>query len=301
MKKHDFSGVGVAIVTPFDENEAVDFAALAQIVERIITGGADYIVALGTTSESPTLTADEKKEVAKFIKEKTAGRIPLIIGIGGNCTREVIRTLRSDIADGYDAVLSVCPYYNKPNQEGLYRHFKALSEASPLPIVLYNIQGRTGVNMLPETVARLASECENIIGIKEASGNIEQMARVHELAPEVFALISGDDGLTVDAMRRGGVGVISVLAQLYPAATVAVVRAAAEGRFDEADSLLAPLAGITAELFEEGNPVGIKTALSVKGICGRTVRLPLVAGSEALAEKMKRSIAEYENGADCRL
>lgn len=297
MKRHDFSGVGVAIVTPFDENEAVDFAALAQIVERIIAGGADYIVALGTTSESPTLTADERRAVAKFIKERTAGRVPLMIGIGGNCTREVVATLKSGIADGYDAVLSVCPYYNKPNQEGLYRHFKALAEASPLPIVLYNIQGRTGVNMLPETVARLAKECGNIIGIKEASGNIDQMARVHELAPEGFALICGDDGLTVDAMRRGGTGVISVLAQLYPAEVAAVVRAAADGRFDEADALLAPLGEITSELFEEGNPVGIKTALSIKGVCRPVMRLPLVEGSAALAEKMKRSIAEYENRA----
>lgn len=297
MKKHDFSGVGVAIVTPFDENEAVDFAALAQIVERIIAGGSDYIVALGTTSESPTLTADERRAVAKFIKERTAGRVPLMIGIGGNCTREVVATLKSGIADGYDAVLSVCPYYNKPNQEGLYRHFKALAEASPLPIVLYNIQGRTGVNMLPETVARLAKECDNIIGIKEASGNIDQMVRVHELAPEGFALICGDDGLTVDAMRRGGVGVISVLAQLYPAEVAAVVRAAADGRFDDADALLAPLGEITSELFEEGNPVGIKTALSIKGVCRPVMRLPLVEGSAALAEKMKRSIAEYENRA----
>lgn len=297
MKRHDFSGVGVAIVTPFDKNEAVDFAALAQIVERIIAGGADYIVALGTTSESPTLTADERRAVAKFIKERTAGRVPLMIGIGGNCTREVVATLKSGIADGYDAVLSVCPYYNKPNQEGLYRHFKALAEASPLPIVLYNIQGRTGVNMLPETVARLAKECGNIIGIKEASGNIDQMARVHELAPEGFALICGDDGLTVDAMRRGGAGVISVLAQLYPAEVAAVVRAAADGRFDEADALLAPLGEITSELFEEGNPVGIKTALSIKGVCRPVMRLPLVEGSAALAEKMKRSIAEYENRA----
>ncbi len=297
MKKHDFSGVGVAIVTPFDKNEAVDFAALARIVERIIAGGADYIVALGTTSESPTLTADERRAVAKFIKERTAGRVPLMIGIGGNCTREVIATLKSGIADGYDAVLSVCPYYNKPNQEGLYRHFKALAEASPLPIVLYNVQGRTGVNMLPETVARLAKECGNIIGIKEASGNIDQMARIRELAPESFALICGDDGLTVDAMRRGGVGVISVLAQLYPAEVAAVVRAAADGRFDEADALLAPLGEITSELFEEGNPVGIKTALSIKGVCRPVMRLPLVEGSAALAEKMKRSIAEYENRA----
>ena len=301
MRKHDFSGVGVALVTPFDERDEVDFAALARIIDRTLEGGADYLVALGTTSESPTLAAGEKQAVARFIREHTAGRVPLMIGIGGNCTRDVAAALQSGLADGYDAVLSVCPYYNKPNQEGLYRHFKAVAEASPLPVVLYNIPGRTGVNMLPQTVVRLATECPNMIGIKEASGDVGQMERICAATPEGFALICGDDGLTVEAMRRGGRGVISVLAQLYPEAVAAVVRAAAAGRFDEADSLLAPLGEITAELFEEGNPAGIKTALSIKGLCRSAVRLPLVNVSGALVRKMERALSEYEKWAARRL
>ena len=294
MKESKFAGVGVALITPFAENGSIDFGALAHVIEHIIAGGIDYIVALGTTSEAPTMTADERVAVARFVKERVAGRVPLVIGIGGNCTRDVAQVLQSGIADGYDAVLSVCPYYNKPNQEGLYRHFKALSAVSPLPIILYNVPGRTGVNILPATVARLAAECPNIIGIKEASGKVEQMREVAERATKGFRLISGDDALTVDAMRAGGIGVISVLAQLYPQQTVAFVRAAAEGRFDEADALFAPLADITAELFEEGNPVGIKTAMAIRGLCGATMRLPLVEGSTALREKMARTMAEYE-------
>ena len=294
MKQSKFAGVGVALITPFAENGSIDFAKLAQIIEYIIANGIDYIVALGTTSEAPTMSADERIAAARFIKERVAGRTPLVIGIGGNCTRDVEQALRSGIAEGYDAVLSVCPYYNKPNQEGLYRHFRAVADASPLPVILYNVPSRTGINILPATVARLAKECPKIIGIKEASGNVEQMRAIRDLAPEQFLLICGDDALTVDAMRLGGVGVISVLAQLYPQQTVAFVREAHEGRFDAADALFAPLATITAELFEEGNPVGIKTAMVIKGLCNATVRLPLVAGSDHLREKMAHSIAAYE-------
>lgn len=294
MGKSMFSGTGVAMVTPFTGNGSVDFAAMARIVEHIISGGADYILALGTTSESPTLTVDERKAAAMFIRERNAGRLPLVIGLGGNCTRDAVETIRTWDLKGYDAILSVCPYYNKPNQEGLYRHFRAISEASPLPVILYNIPGRTGVNLAPETLQRIVRDCPNTIGIKEASGNLAQMKRIRELLPEKFALISGDDAITVDVMRLGGVGVISVLAQLYPAGMSDIVRTAAEGRFDEADAMFAPLRKITAELFEEGNPVGIKTALSVKGMCGATVRLPLAEGSEALRAKISESIAEYE-------
>lgn len=295
MEKSRFAGVGVALITPFAENGSIDFAALAHVIEHIIAGGIDYIVALGTTSEAPTMTADERVAVARFVKERVAGRVPLVIGIGGNCTSDVAQALQSGITDGYEAVLSVSPYYNKPNQEGLYCHFKALAAVSPLPIILYNVPGRTGVNILPATVARLATDCPNIIGIKEASGKVEQMREVAERAPKGFRLISGDDALTVDAMRAGGIGVISVLAQLYPQQTVAFVRAAADGRFDEADALFAPLADITAELFEEGNPVGIKTAMAIRGLCGATMRLPLVEGSTALREKMERTMEKYEN------
>ena len=217
-----------------------------------------------------------------------------MVGVGGNCTRDVVATLRTWDLSGYDAVLSVNPYYNKPNQEGLYQHFKAIAEASPLPIMLYNIPGRTGVNMTPETIARLAKDCPNILGVKEASGNLEQMERVKALTPSDFLLISGDDGLTVEVIKRGGVGVISVLANAYPAETKEVVSLAVLGNIEEAEEKLKALDGIISALFEEGNPVGIKTALHLKGICSNTMRLPLVPGSEALHAKMKTLIDEYE-------
>ncbi len=292
--KNIFAGVGVALITPMLPNGSIDFAALARVIDRVIDGGVDYLLALGTTSETPTLQPSERIAVARFIKERTGGRVPLMLGVGGNCTRDVIETLLAIDTSGYSAILSVNPYYNKPNQEGLFRHFSAIAEASPLPIVLYNIPGRTGVNMTPETVVRLASTYNNIIGIKEASGNVEQMRQICATAPEGFMLISGDDGLTVEAMRCGGVGVLSVLGHLYPSQVKAVAATATEGSFDEADKLMARLLPITDSLFEEGNPVGIKNALAIKGICGNTVRLPLAEASQSLNDKQIRLIDEYE-------
>lgn len=289
-----FYGTGVALVTPFTENGAVDFASLAHIIDNLIANGINYLVALGTTAETPTLTTDERKAVARFVRDRVAGRCPLIIGIGGNCTREVVATLKSWDLAGYSAILSVNPYYNKPNQEGLYQHFKAIAEASPLPILLYNIPGRTGVNMAPETIARLAKDNPRIIGVKEASGNLEQMEKIKALVADDFLLISGDDGLTVEVIKRGGVGVISVLANAYPAETAEVVSTAITGNIAEAERKLRALEPIIDTLFEEGNPVGVKSALHIKGVCSATVRLPLVPGSEALREKMKKLIAEYE-------
>ncbi len=289
-----FHGLGVALVTPFTESGAVDFAAVAKIVDNLVEGGVDYILVLGTTGETPTLTTDERKALIRFVRERVAGRVQLMVGVGGNCTRDIVATLRTWDLSGYDAVLSVNPYYNKPNQEGLYQHFKAIAEASPLPIMLYNIPGRTGVNMAPETIARLAKDCPNILGVKEASGNLEQMERIKALTPSDFLLISGDDGLTVEVIKRGGVGVISVLANAYPAETKEVVDLAVLGNIEEAEEKLKALDGIISALFEEGNPVGIKTALHLKGICSNTMRLPLVSGSEALQAKMKNLIAEYE-------
>ena len=282
------------MVTPFTENGAVDFAAVAKIVDNLIEGGLDYILVLGTTGETPTLTTDERKALIRFVRDRVAGRVKLMVGVGGNCTRDVVATLESWDLSGYDAILSVNPYYNKPNQEGLYQHFKAIAEASPLPVMLYNIPGRTGVNMTPETIARLANDCENIIGVKEASGNLEQMEQVKALAPSDFLLISGDDGLTVEVIKRGGVGVISVLANAYPAETKEVVTLALEGKIEEAEKKLQALDGIISALFEEGNPVGVKTTLYLKGVCSNTMRLPLVPGSEALQAKIKKLIAEYE-------
>ena len=294
MNRDIFKGLGVALVTPFMDNGAVDFAALAKIVDHLVEGGVDYILVLGTTGETPTLTADERKALVRFVRERVAGRVALMVGIGGNCTRDVLACLKSWDLSGYSAVLSVNPYYNKPNQEGLYQHFKAIAEASPLPVMLYNIPGRTGVNMSPSTIARLANDCKNIIGVKEASGNLEQMEEIKALTPSEFLLISGDDGLTVEVIKRGGVGVISVLANAYPKETAEFVRLALEGNTAEAEAKLQALDAIVSALFEEGNPVGIKTALYTKGICANTMRLPLVSGSEALQTKMKKLIEEYE-------
>lgn len=294
MKRTIFKGLGVALVTPFMENGAIDFAAVAKIVDKLIAGGVDYILVLGTTGETPTLSTDERKALIRFVRDRVAGRVKLMVGVGGNCTHDVVKTLRTWDLRGYDAILSVNPYYNKPNQEGLYQHFKAIAEASPLPVMLYNIPGRTGVNMAPETIARLATDCDNIIGVKEASGNLTQMEQVKALTPSDFLLISGDDGLTVEVIKRGGVGVISVLANAYPAETKEVVSLALNGNTEEAEQKLKTLDGIISSLFEEGNPVGVKTALYLKGVCTNTMRLPLVSGSEALQAKLKSQIAEYE-------
>ena len=294
MNRDIFKGLGVALVTPFMENGAVDFAAVARIVDNLVEGGVDYILVLGTTGETPTLTTDERKALVRFVRERVAGRVHLMVGVGGNCTRDVVATLKSWDLSGYDAILSVNPYYNKPNQEGLYQHFKAIAEASPLPIMLYNIPGRTGVNMTPETIARIAADCNNVIGVKEASGDLAQMERVKAATPSDFLLISGDDGLTVEVIKRGGVGVISVLANAYPAETAEVVKLALNGNIAEAEQKLAALDAIVSSLFEEGNPVGIKTALYLKGVCTNTMRLPLVSGSATLQDKMKNLIAEYE-------
>ena len=294
MNRDIFKGLGVALVTPFMENGAVDFAAVARIVDNLVEGGVDYILVLGTTGETPTLTTDERKALVRFVRERVAGRVHLMVGVGGNCTRDVVATLKSWDLSGYDAILSVNPYYNKPNQEGLYQHFKAIAEASPLPIMLYNIPGRTGVNMNPETIARIAADCNNVIGVKEASGDLAQMERVKAATQSDFLLISGDDGLTVEVIKRGGVGVISVLANAYPAETAEVVKLALNGNIAEAEQKLAALDAIVSSLFEEGNPVGIKTALYLKGVCTNTMRLPLVPGSATLQDKMKNLIAEYE-------
>ena len=292
-----FTGVGVALITPFDSKGSVDFAALAAIIERVIEGGVDYLLALGTTSESPTLTAAERVAVARFIRQRVDGRVALMVGIGGNCTADVVATLKSWDFTGYDAVLSVNPYYNKPNQEGLFRHFKAISEASPVPIMLYNIPGRTGINMAPQTVARIVAACPNVFGIKEASGNVEQMEAVVKAVAAVredFILVSGDDGLTVEAIRRGGKGVLSVLGHLYPAAVKSFTDLALAGNFDKAEYELGRLSTIIDLLFAEGNPVGIKNALATKEICTPTVRLPLAEASVELDIRQRTEIIRYE-------
>lgn len=283
----DLKGTGVALITPFTASGAVDFKALASITDRVIEGGADYILVLGTTSEYPTLTPEERTAVVRFVKERTAGRAGLMIGIGGYCTESVIETLRTADLSGYGSILSVCPYYNKPSQEGLFRHFSAIAENSPLPIVLYNIPGRTGVNLLPQTVVRLAESHRNIVGIKEASGNTEQMRLIHETAPEGFSLICGDDGIAPSAVKVGAVGVISVLAHICPERVCSMIRKSLDGDIRGAEADLEPVKELVSALFAEGNPVGVKAVLEQMGLCTSAVRLPLAPASDALKERIK--------------
>ena len=292
--KTNIWGVGVALVTPFTDEDGIDFAELDKLIEPVIGGGADYLVALGTTAETPALSGSEKEAILRFVVERSAGRVPVIAGLGGNSTADVVSALRSANLDGVDAVLSVTPYYNKPSQEGIYRHYKALAEASPCGIVLYNVPGRTGVNMTAQTVLRLAHDCGNIIGVKEASGNLSQAAYILKDRPEGFAVISGDDSLTVPMAALGGDGIISVAANAFTGKFCRMAHEALDGRFGEASALHMQMIEAIDALFEEGNPVGIKCALSCMGLIRNRLRLPLVRASESLERKMSRLIEENE-------
>ena len=294
MASEKFKGVGAAMVTPFTADGRVDYEALARMIDYVIEGGVDYIVALGTTAETPTLYIQERAVIAMFIANHIAKRVPLVMGVGGNSTSEVLDQLREFDLRGADAILSVTPYYNKPSQEGLYQHFKVVSEHSPLPIILYNIAGRTGVNMTVDTTLRIARDFDNVIGIKEASGNMEQIRQVIERAPEGFLVLSGDDGIAVDVMRAGGHGVISVAVNAFPQRFMECINLAKQGRFDEADERFAPLAPAVSALFKEGNPTGVKCALHTMGLIGDRMRLPLVAGTKELADEFRKLIGEYD-------
>ena len=294
MIRHKLCGVGAAMITPFTPEGKVDYQALACMIDYVIEGGVDYIVALGTTAETPTLYMPERAVIAMFITNHIAGRVPLVMGCGGNSTSEVLDQLREFDLRGADAILSVTPYYNKPSQEGLYQHFRTVSEHSPLPVILYNIPGRSGFNMTAETTLRLARGMKNVIGIKEASGDIEQMQHILDRRPEGFIVLSGDDGMTLELMRRGGDGVISVAANAFPKRFMECVNYAKAGEFDRAEKAYECLDEAVHALFEEGNPVGVKCALAEMGIIGPTMRLPLVEGSGALREKFRKLIAEYD-------
>ena len=285
-----FKGVGVALVTPFDGEGRIDFDGLGRVVEGVIAGGVDYLVALGTTAETPTLSQNERTQVATFIKEKNAGRLPLVIGKGGNDTAKLCEELRDPaVTAGFDAVLSVTPYYNKPSQEGLFRHFRAVAEASPLPVILYNVPSRTGVNMSAETTLRIAREVPNVVGIKEACGEISQIQEIVKGAPEGFAVISGDDAMTISAISVGGAGVISVLANVLPEPFSRMAHIA-QTSVARAQAIWADLEEIGHLLFAEGSPAGIKTALDIRGVCGAGVRLPLVEGSGRLRAAMQKTL-----------
>lgn len=297
-KKKEFpksfgNGTGVAIVTPFRKGGKVDFKALGNIVEHLIKGKVEYIVALGTTGESVTLSKEEKSEVTKHIINTAKGRIPIILGIGGNNTAEVVHSLHSTELSGIEAILSVCPYYNRPNQEGLYQHFKAVAEASPLPVILYNVPGRTACNMTDETTLRLANDFENIMGIKEASGNLGQIMNIIKNRPKDFKVISGDDAITLPIIAAGGDGVISVVANAFPKDFSEMTRQCIAGNYDEARKLHYKLTTITNLMFADGSPAGVKAALEIMGLCDAVVRLPLVPVNKKIYAALEDEIKKY--------
>ena len=276
MAQNKFKGLGIALVTPFKADGSVDYDALQRLLEFQLSHGADFICLLGTTAETPTLTTEEKQKIRNLVVERTAGRVPLLMGCGGNCTQAVINELRNTDWTGIDGVLSVCPMYNKPSQEGLYQHFKAISEASPVPVVLYNVPGRTGVNMTAETTLRLARDCENVVAIKEASGNITQMDDIIKNKPADFDVISGDDGITFPLITLGAVGVISVIGNALPAEFSRMVRLALRGEYDPALRIHHKFTELFKLLFVDGNPAGVKAMLSAMGMIENNLRLPLV-------------------------
>jgi len=282
MINHPFSGTGVAIVTPFLQNGDLDKLGLKKLVTHLTNGNVDYLVVLGTTGENATISKEEKQEIFSLVSEYNEYKLKLVAGIGGNDTRNIINAFSSFDLTGYSAILSVSPYYNKPNQEGLYQHYKAINDASPLPVIMYNVPGRTGVNVSAATTLRIARDCKNIIATKEASGNMEQMMQIISDKPDGFELISGDDGLTLPLIACGAIGVISVVANAYPAQFSNMVKYCLEGNFAETRPIHEKMLPIINSLFAEGSPSGVKAYLAAMGIVEESFRLPVVGVSDAL-------------------
>ena len=289
-----FVGTGVALVTPFKKDYSVDTEALTKIVDFVVEGGVEYLVVLGTTAESATLNKQEKELVIQTIKKANAGRLPLVLGVGGNNTLEVVDELQTRDFTGFSAILSVSPYYNKPTQEGIYQHFKKIAEASPLPIILYNVPGRTASNILPSTVNRLATDFKNIIGIKEAAGDMVQAMKLIKQKPKDFLVISGDDMITLPMVLAGGAGVISVIGEGFPKEFSEMVRLGLQRKVEEAYALHYKLADSIDMIFEQGNPAGIKEVFKIKGLSENVVRLPLVNVNEDLANRLKEFIKKID-------
>lgn len=285
-------GVGVALVTPFDKSGNIDYMSLGRVVDHVTEGGVDYLVALGTTAETPTLSDREKKSVLAFIKERNAGRLPLVVGCGGSDTAHVVHSIKDFDFSGVSAVLSVTPYYNKPSQEGLYQHFRKVAGESPVPVILYNVPTRTGVNMTADTTLRLANEGGNILGVKEACGTVAQLAQILCGRPAGFKVISGDDIMALPLAAMGGDGLISVAANAFPHALCAMMAAADRGDNAEASALFQKLFCALEYLFCEGSPTGIKAALAIQGLAENNLRLPLIPASEQLMERIGVIIKE---------
>ncbi len=279
--------MGVALITPFNEDGTIDFPALARLIEYQIQNGIDYLVALGTTAETPTLTEDEKARVRAFIIEKVNGRVPIVLGLGGNNTNAIVENLKTQNFDGIDAILSVVPYYNKPSQEGIYQHYKAIASATKLPVILYNVPGRTGVNMTAETTLRLARDFDNIVAIKEASGNITQMDDIIKNKPSDFMVISGDDGITFPLITLGAGGVISVIGNAFPREFSRMVRLALNGDYASALTIHHRFTELFSLLFVDGNPAGVKCLLHAMGYIQNQLRLPLVPTRITTYEKIR--------------
>ena len=285
-------GLGVALITPFKEDESVDYSALLRMVDYLTQNNVDFLCVLGTTAETPTLTEYEKQKIKETVVERVNGKIPILLGVGGNNTRGVVDALKTGDYKGVDAILSVVPYYNKPSQEGIYQHYKAISEATELPLVLYNVPGRTGTNMTAETTLRIANDLKNVIAVKEASGNITQMDDIIKNRPEGFNVISGDDGITYPLITMGAVGVISVIGNAFPREFGRMVRLALQGDYANALTIHHKFAELFKLLFVDGNPAGVKAMLNATGMIQNKLRLPLVPTRITTFEAMRKILNE---------
>lgn len=286
MARNIFRGLGIALVTPFTPDGQVDYKSLKRLVEYQIDNGADFLCILATTGETPCLTQDEKEKITQLVKDVNHGRLPILKGCGGNNTAAVVEELRTADWSGIDGILSVCPYYNKPSQEGLYQHFKAIAEASPLPIVLYNVPGRTGINLKPETTVRLANDCENIVAVKEASGSLEQVDEIIKNKPQRFDVLSGDDALTFSMVASGAAGVISVIGNALPKEFSRMIRLEFQGEYEPARKIHHMFTELYSLLFVDGNPAGVKALLHEMGFIENQLRLPLVPTKVSTLQKM---------------
>lgn len=286
MARNIFRGLGIALVTPFTSDGQVDYKSLKRLVEYQIDNGADFLCILATTGETPCLTQDEKDKITQLVKDVNHGRLPILKGCGGNNTAAVVEELRTADWSGIDGILSVCPYYNKPSQEGLYQHFKAVSEASPLPVVLYNVPGRTGINLKPETTVRLANDCENIVAVKEASGSLEQVDEIIKNKPQRFDVLSGDDALTFSMVASGAAGVISVIGNALPKEFSRMIRLEFQGEYEPARKIHHMFTELYSLLFVDGNPAGVKALLHEMGFIENQLRLPLVPTKVSTLQKM---------------
>ena len=294
MVRNIFKGLGIALITPFNEDGSVDYPTLSKLVEYQLKNGADFLCILATTGETPCLTADEKKQIKDTIVSIVHCRVPILMGCGGNNTAAIVEELKTGDFSGIDGVLSICPYYNKPSQEGLYQHFKAISAATKLPIVLYNVPGRTGVNMTAATTVRLARDCKNIVAIKEASGNLEQVDEIIKNKPSSFDVISGDDALTFPMISCGAVGVISVIGNALPKEFSKMIRLEFKGEYEAARKIHHRFTDLFSLLFVDGNPAGVKCVLSEMGMIKNILRLPLVPTRITTMQRISEILKELK-------